>query len=327
MVGRLKAIDIARLRSQAGRAAGIFVTDRCPVGCAHCSVDSRTDSPTITDFTLFKELLVGLAAQTSLEVVAITGGEPTVERRGMTLAIDILKGADKKIVLFTSGIWASARVPLWIRRALRQIDTVFLSTDNYHDAAVDKHTFVTAAQTIGESNCWIVVQTLDREPDHDLAKRLLIAAFGNSYTNYAEIVVSNPLPYGRGEQLFHIRDSIQGKAFGPCGLLSSPLVRYDGRMTACCNEKVIMGHGSSRLARKCNNSADVRDAFEYFHDDALFKVVRSIGFEALTTHPTFSGLSTISYPDICHVCWAANDLVDSTPDPLLDAIAILASRE
>jgi organic radical activating enzyme len=186
MTAHLRAADISRLRAQPGHAAGLFITDRCPVGCAHCSVNSRADSPKIEDFELLKALVEGLACDAVLEVVAITGGEPLVERHGIELATSVLKRAGKKIVLFTSGVWAKSKVTSWVLPVLCKIDTVFLSTDQYHEETVDQHIFVAAARAIAEAGCWIVVQTIDRERDLQQVKDRLFAAFGDNYSHYVE---------------------------------------------------------------------------------------------------------------------------------------------
>jgi len=330
MVEHLRAEDIARLRAQPGRAAGLFITDRCPVGCAHCSVDSRRNSPTITDFELFNELLVGLASQQALELVAITGGEPLVERRGVEIAARVLKQANKRLVLFTSGIWARREVAEWVRKLLRQVDTVFLSTDRYHENTVNRQVFVKAARAIAEAGCWIVVQTLDRREDAQRATYLLTEALGSSYSDYAEVVASRPLAYGRAVGLFDVKDdAVRAQRFGACGLLGSQLVRYDGRVTACCNEQVIMGYGSQRLARTCATSEELGNALLEFKSDPLFRLVRSLGFEALLLHPAFTALG-LSHENICRLCWAANDLLRnsvSPDDPLLYALATLGSEQ
>ena len=54
--------EVERLRSEPGRAALLFITDRCPVGCLHCSVDSKPNSPKITDRPLFESVIDGLEA-------------------------------------------------------------------------------------------------------------------------------------------------------------------------------------------------------------------------------------------------------------------------
>ena len=108
---RLGWHEIEEIRHTRGRSTLLFITDRCPVGCAHCSVDSRRDSATITDFALFSEILDWLCGQPELEVVGISGGEPFVERRGLTLAVEHLAGAGKRVVIYTSGLWGRRPLP------------------------------------------------------------------------------------------------------------------------------------------------------------------------------------------------------------------------
>src|SRR5688500_5951792 len=96
---KLTHADIENIRSNRGRSMLLFITDRCPVGCLHCSVDSRRDSPTISDFALFEEILSWICENPELEVVGISGGEPFVERRGLTMASQVLADSGKQQVI------------------------------------------------------------------------------------------------------------------------------------------------------------------------------------------------------------------------------------
>src|SRR3954454_21603408 len=125
MTGRLGWREIEDIRHQRGRSTLLFITDRCPVGCAHCSVDSRRDSPTITDFVLFEELVEWLCAQ-PLEVVGISGGEPFVGRRGRSHAARRVTEAGNSLVVSTSGMWSKRPAPpAWIASVIESCTTVF----------------------------------------------------------------------------------------------------------------------------------------------------------------------------------------------------------
>ena len=52
--------EVENLRTIPRKSLLLFLTDKCPVGCSHCSVDSRINSPTITNGNLFKEILNGI---------------------------------------------------------------------------------------------------------------------------------------------------------------------------------------------------------------------------------------------------------------------------
>src|SRR3954447_20648827 len=99
---RLTFAEVEAARSDRGRSVLLFITDRCPVGCAHCSVDSRADSPSISDFDLFEQIVDAICARPEVDVVGISGGEPFVERRGLALAARRVADSGKALVLYTS---------------------------------------------------------------------------------------------------------------------------------------------------------------------------------------------------------------------------------
>src|SRR2546430_12775423 len=105
---RLSLAQVEEARQTLGQSVLLFLTDRCPVGCAHCSVDSRQDSPTISDFELFEQIVEALCTRPDLRLVGISGGEPFVERRGLMLASRRLIEAEKDVVVYTSGVWATS---------------------------------------------------------------------------------------------------------------------------------------------------------------------------------------------------------------------------
>jgi hypothetical protein len=320
---RLGWEEIEQIRRERGRSTLLFVTDRCPVGCAHCSVDSRRDSPTITDFELFGEILDWLCEQPRLEVVGISGGEPFVERRGLTLAVQRVADAAKQVVIYTSGVWGTRpRPPAWIDEVLERSATVFLSTDAFHWEGVPDSTYVNAARSIASADAWIVVQVIDVPPMVERAEELLRKAFGDGFENFAELRLTAPLTAGRGADVFTRTERTPGHAFAPCTMVASPMVRYDGLVTACCNESVIMGFGPARLRRRAGSQAEVAGAMDDFHADPMLRAIGGAGPGALTGHPRFADLAEREFTSICDLCWKLLDRVadDERPDPLIEAI-------
>lgn len=323
---QLNYATVEYFRHMPGLSALLFITDRCPVGCAHCSVDSLADSPTITDFDLFQSLVETLATQASLALVGISGGEPFVERRGLCLAVDRLAKAGKYIIIYTSGIWAKSTVPAWIRQVLRSTATVFLSTDAFHAAAIKDEQYVRAARIICDEGAWIIVQVLEAEEMVSKAENLLHAAFGQNYEDFAEIHPIPMLPYGRGVSIFSPRPYFLGAKFGACKALASPVVRYDGVVTPCCNERTIMGQGPARLRRHATTSEEVAEAFAEFRNDHLLSVIGGIGAGALTHHPRFTDLAEREFSTICELCWVAQERahpLGDQSDRLLAAMTML----
>ena len=320
---RLGWEELEEIRHTRGRSTLLFITDRCPVGCAHCSVDSRRDSPTITDFELFGEILDWLCEQPRLEVVGISGGEPFVERRGLTLAVRRIADAGKRVVIYTSGAWGTRpHPPAWIREVLARSSTVFLSTDAFHQEGVPDSTYVNAARAIAAADAWIVVQVIDTEPMVERARELLHTAFGEHFEDFVELRLTAPLTAGRGADVFTRTERTPGHAFAPCTMVASPMVRYDGLATACCNESVIMGFGPARLRRRASSQAEVAAAMDAFHADPMLRAIGGAGPGALTEHPRFADLAERDFTSICDLCWKMLDRVanDERPDPLIEAI-------
>lgn len=285
--------DADALRRTPGATVVLFLTDRCPVGCAHCSVSSRADSPTITDWDLFTEIVAGLCALPDLQVVAITGGEPFAERRGLDHAVRRLADAGKAVVLFTSGHWARPVVPAWIGELLALTSTVYLSTDSLHAARLRRTgdaRFPRAVEAVTAAGCHLVLQVLDEPGAYDAARALSASA---------EIRVIPSLPIGRGATVF----PAEAPGSGRCSLTDSPTVRYDGRVTACCHEAVIMGAGPAGLHRWVADSRGVADALGHFRQDPVLRLIGRYGPAALAT--VVDG--TPGTP--CRSCWAAHERV------------------
>ncbi|MBY2998408.1 radical SAM protein [Rhizobium leguminosarum] len=321
---RMTLGDVSYDRSIPGRSAGLYLTARCPVGCAHCSVDSRPDSPTISDFNLFTEIVQELSGRKALNSVGISGGEPFVERRGLVIAINELSEAGKGIALFTSGVWAQpAEIPKWIRSAIRKVSCVFLSTDTYHAANIDDAVFIRAIQTIVSENVWLIVQVLRR--DIDSATRLLDEALGLDWPSFAEISPISELPYGRGASLFESSGSWPAHAFGRCSLSVSPLVRYDGMVAACCNEEVIMGKGAGRLRRHCSTVDEIATALDDYVSDPLLRGLHSVGAGSIVSHPRYQTLENEPFKSICDLCWTMQRMTPGVDkDPVLKAAVLVA---
>jgi organic radical activating enzyme len=320
---RLGWQEIEDIRHERGRSTLLFITDRCPVGCAHCSVDSRRDSPTITDFALFGEIVEWLVAQDH-EVVGISGGEPFVERRGLALAARRITEEGKRLVVYTSGVWAKRPdPPAWIADVLDRCETVYLSTDAFHAEGVGDGHYVHAARAIERAGAWIVVQVVDVDAMVERAHDLLLAAFGDSYEDYAELVPTAPLTAGRGADVFMRTKHEPGRDYRACTLVASPIVRYDGVVTACCNESVIMGWGPEALRRRASSREELDAAFAGFRADPMLRAIGGVGPGALTAHPRFADLADEQFTSICDLCWKLFDrtVSDIEPDPLVAAVA------
>jgi organic radical activating enzyme len=318
---------VEEVRNTPGRSVLLFITDRCPVGCGHCSVDSRPDSPTISDFALFDAVLDGICSLSTVSLVGISGGEPFVERRGLTRATSRFRDAGKGYVVYTSGVWARGGVAPWIREVLAGASTVFLSTDAFHAAALTDEQFVRAAAAVAEAGAWLVVQAVESPETVERVTRLVREALGDRPEERCELKWITLLPYGRAAAFAQIRPSKAGREFGRCGAVAAPVVRYDGIVTACCNEQVIMGMGPGRLRSSAPTAPQVAATVRGFWDDPVLSGVGGCGLGALTAHPRFAALGDRSFQGICSLCWElqrASPPVGEDRDPVLAALPLLS---
>jgi hypothetical protein len=144
--------------------------------------------------------------------------------------------------------------------------------------------------------------------------------------DFAELSLIPPLPYGRATALFAWAERQAGARFGACNSLAATVVRYDGLVSACCNERVIMEQGPARLRRRCGSGDEVGEAVDDFRSDPLLNVIGGMGAGALTQVPPFADLAEAEFPSICELCWAlqrrAGPLGDESAR-LVTAMAVL----
>jgi radical SAM family protein len=323
---QLTAADVEHARLIPGNSALLFLTDRCPVGCSHCSVDSRRDSPRITDFGLLDEIVAGLISMRRTNVVGISGGEPFVERRGLTTAVRKLAEARKLLVIYTSGMWAaSGDVPRWAADVLALASCVYLSTDAYHAANVADATFVSAARAIHAAGPRIVTQVAGSKAQAARAEHLLSTALGTAWRDHAEVRRVPLLTSGRAATLSvgRLPALRPGADFGTCHLAAAPVIRYDGWVSACCNETVIVGGGPARLRRRVSTATELTAVLAEFAADHYLRAIGTAGIGALTTLRTYRDLSARPFPHICQLCF---QMSVRHPDAGDEAILTLLSQ-
>ncbi|RSO03093.1 hypothetical protein DMH26_12615 [Streptomyces sp. WAC 05379] len=324
---RLTLAEVEDARWGHGNSGLLFITDRCPVGCAHCSVDSRPDSPRITDFALFEDIVSGLALS-QLSMVGISGGEPFVERRALQHAVRTLRAADKDVVVYTSGIWANtASPPNWVQQVIQQCGAIFLSTDSFHQAEISDERFMNAARAIATHGVPIFVQVVEVDGLADRTESLLTAALGPTWSTMAEIKMVEPLPYGRAEGMFTPAPRRRGSSFGTCPVAKAPVVRYDGVVTGCCNESVLLGGGPAWLRRKIGSALELAETLEDFRKSPLLQIIARVGVGELAHHPRAGDVGDREFHSICGACWlAVKRLADDPQDGLLTAMAAMGEE-
>lgn len=314
---RLELQTLEAMRHSWGKAILVSITDRCPVGCDHCSVDSRPESPTIRDVELFNSLVKALAQERTIETVGISGGEPFVERRALAETTECLAAANKFTAVYTSGYWAKApgKVSSTISRTLTAVDTVVLSTDAFHAQRLRDDTFLAAMHHVVQHDGWLIIQAIDTPAVRTRVDRLLDSAFGSDHDKYAEVNYISLLPYGRAAKLLHdSRPRLTASELGACLIARAPVLRYNGDLLACCGEQVVAGQGPESMRRSVRTQGDLREALLEFLDDSHLRGMSDLGAEVLTALPATQHLQDRHFHDICEFCWVSRAAVQQDPN-------------
>jgi len=307
-MNHLTLAEVDEIRGQWQRAVLLYLTDRCPVECSHCSVSALRDAPR-ADEALVGRLVDELCEVPAIRMVGISGGEPLAERRLVQSVAGKLADAGKMIVLYTSGFWGrdDGSVPQWVRDVLSRVSCVVLSTDSYHAERVPERRYLAALRASRAAGCWTAVQVLGSAPELAEARRLLTEAFGASWEAHAEIRATSLIARGRAAGLGPGRAWQPGHSFGPCPLAGAPVVRHDGRLTACCNEDVVSGRGPRHLHRSAVGDDTPRQSLAVLRRDPFLRAVNASGPGVISLLPRYRELGERSHPDICSLCWALLD--------------------
>lgn len=318
-MARLTATDVEGLRARRWRSALLYITDRCPVECDHCSVGALRDGPRVVDRALFGEVLDALCAVPGFDCVGVTGGEPFAERWALTEAARRITEAGKHFVPYTSGFWGERR-PAWVVPVIRRASCVYLGADGYHARRIPRPSLIGAIRCLAEEGVWAVLQVLPGWREE--ARRLLGDALGDDWPDQAEIRSVPALPYGRGAGLFDRPGRlVAGADLGRCQLVGSPVVRYDGRVTACCNEQVIGGGGPEALHGRARSAAGLLGVLARMADEPYFAALGAVGLGPITGLPPYRDLARDRFRSICQACWRALDRDGERARTLLAALA------
>lgn len=318
--------ELIEWRQIPGRTALVYLTDRCPVGCDHCSVNSTATSARVADHRFLHAIVTDLASMAELRSVGISGGEPFVERTALTQTVDTLTDAGKLVIPYTSAVWASA-VPRWIRHVLDLSAAVVLSSDTFHDGGVSQDQVRRAAEAIVAAGARLILQVVDVGDSVERALDLVTDSFGASAADVADVHVVPLIGVGRGSTLVALRAGTRPDQMQACHAAASPVVAYDGRITPCCNESLINGDGPAALRPRVSDPAEFLDTLDHLTTSPLLTLMRTAGPAGVVSLPGFADLGERTYRSLCDFCWKAHERQATLTDGdsrLLRAAALIA---
>jgi hypothetical protein len=315
----MKLAEIVALTFKYHRAVYISLTQKCPIRCEHCFVDSGPLRQHAASFAEIKTWLDGILTSPDLSVVFFSGGEPFSHPRALRYGLEATTQKGKYSVIATSAFWA--KTPDIAERFLKlypQPGSICISTDIYHEKFVPL-SYVRNAAAVARARGIDVTIQLTRTPDafEDFLQRF-DREVGFDLVPPSEIFVAEYSAVGRAstECGAERREEVGPQPSAPCVWLGTPWVRENGVVCACPNTKVFE---TSRHPLRIGtlDQTSFQDLSSESRRDYFLQALRVFGPKGLTEQfpltdwgwerPSESGESVC---DLCHSITGTSGLPD-----------------
>ena len=238
--GALELRDVVARSFQFHRVAYISITQKCPLTCRHCFVES---SPLRQEAVNEGQILSWFGGMESppLDTIIVSGGEPFANPRTLAACLRECRKRDIASVVATSGYWAkSLSAGERFLDRFPPIDFLWFSTDVYHEEFVPLAELRNAAQVARERGIGIGFQLIaDDSQDSDFVRRFFAEV--DPERAYERSILYVPLgKEGRAADLGGLQQSGGKRSLGavpdgPCEWLGTPWIHEDGAVCACPN--------------------------------------------------------------------------------------------
>ncbi|NED02627.1 radical SAM protein [Streptomyces sp. SID6648] len=247
-------------------AAGLLLglTRRCPLSCAHCSTGSGLFTRQEPDAGQLERFVGSFTEKNRPDVVMLTGGEPlllpALAERLSTLA----RNAGSRTALLSGMFFArsgalpgrrggvsrgrrggafpgrrSGAIPPAILRAIRSVDHFSASLDVHHEREVPRADVFRALHLVREEGVAVSLHlTGTGASDPYLAD--VTRAVEKEFGGRVPCLVNEVRPFGRAASWARAaRTGPDPAAASPCPMAAWPVVAFDGRVVACCNQDTV----------------------------------------------------------------------------------------
>ncbi|MFC9477570.1 radical SAM protein [Streptomyces griseus] len=241
-------------------AAGLLIglTRRCPLRCAHCSTGSDLFTRQEPDGGQLERFVGSFTEENRPDVVMLTGGEPlllpALAERLSTLA----RRAGSRTALLSGMFFArsgsaraggrfgglsggrrGAAIPPAILRAIRSVDHFSASLDVHHEREVPRADVFRALHRIRAEGVAVSLHlTGTGAADPYLVG--LTRAVEEEFGGQVPCLVNEVRPFGRAAAWARpARSGPDPAAASPCSMAAWPVVAFDGRVLACCNQDTV----------------------------------------------------------------------------------------
>ncbi|WNF27131.1 radical SAM protein [Streptomyces sp. C11-1] len=240
-------------------AAGLLLglTRRCPLSCAHCSTESGPFTRQEPDSGQLECFVASFTQENRPDVVMLTGGEPLLlpglAERLSTLA----RAAGSRTALLSGMFFArsggrpngrrtgqragrrAGAIPPAILRAIRSVDHFSASLDVHHEREVPRADVFRALHLIRDEGVAVSLHltgTGGSDPYLADITQAVQGEFGGS----VPCLVNEVRPFGRAAAWARAaRPGPDPASASPCSMAAWPVVAFDGRVLACCNQDTV----------------------------------------------------------------------------------------
>lgn len=240
--------DITRLTFQFHRAIYVSLTEKCPIRCRHCFVESGPRRTEQAELSAFKGWIDGVVADEAIEVLIFSGGEPYSHPQALRYGLQASLDAGRYSVVCSSGYWAkSVRSAEKLLDAYPRMGCLLLSTDVFHEEFVPLTWLRNAAEAAAARGIDVAFQIVDEDSDDSEFMRRFERDVGFDVAPPEQIFFAPLDMVGRAAkevdaplvQITKAGGSISDVPSAPCPWLGTPWLREDGVLCACPNTEVF----------------------------------------------------------------------------------------
>ncbi|MFI1221520.1 MULTISPECIES: radical SAM protein [unclassified Streptomyces] len=241
-------------------AAGLLLglTRRCPLRCAHCSTGSDLFTREEPDGAQLERFVGSFTEENRPDVVMLTGGEPLLLPALAERLSTRARRAGSRTALLSGMFFArsgnaragsarpgsrrarrGAAIPPAILRAIRSVDHFSASLDVHHEREVPRADVFRALHRIRDEGVAVSFHlTGTSASDPYLAD--LTRAVEQEFGGQVPCLVNEVRPFGRAAAWARpARTGPDPAAASPCSMAAWPVVAFDGRVLACCNQDTV----------------------------------------------------------------------------------------
>jgi len=253
-------------------------------------------------------------------VLVLSGGEPLLRPALVTELCASAHEAGVRVSLISGMFFAAARRPgRAITEALRSVDLVTASVDRFHEREVPRRALLRTLAGLRDEGVEVSLQVTVADGDDGYVPAL-VADLDSHVSADVPLMVCGLAPIGRGAEIAAggLGDATARPA--PCTLAAWPVVTWDGRITACCNQDVVDGPAPAHLSLGHASTHSWRDVAGGLRRSPLLRSIRTVGPVATAAG---AGRACGGY---CETCAGLTGVTPDVPE-VMEELVVAAQAE